>query len=87
MAALVGPLGLDYLEDTLSNRLPPGEGELDLAGIIGALADIGADVTWDMEIRSSVLDALPAPEAALRATRATRAVLASAGWGSTVAPT
>ena len=57
--AFVGPPDLDYLEDTLSNRLPPGEGELDLTGIVQALVDIGADVAWDMEICSSVLDALP----------------------------
>ena len=63
--ALVGPPDLDYLEDTLSNRLPPGEGELDLTGIVQALVDIGADVAWDMEICSSVLDALSPPEAAL----------------------
>ena len=63
--AFVGPPDLDYLEDTLSNRLPPGEGELDLTGIVQALVDIGADVAWDMEICSSVLDALPPSKAAL----------------------
>ena len=71
--------GLDYLEDTLTNRLLPGEGEFDLAGIIAALQDVGADVGWDMEICSSVLDQLPGDEAARRAAQATRSVLATAG--------
>jgi sugar phosphate isomerase/epimerase len=75
---LVAPPGLDYLEDTLANRLPPGEGEFDLLGIIRALSDIGAEVVWDMEICSTVLDALPGPEAARRAADATRRVLALA---------
>jgi len=75
---LVAPPGLDYLEDTLTNRLPPGEGEFDLVGIIRALAEISADVVWDMEICSTVLDALPGPEAARRASEATRRVLALA---------
>jgi sugar phosphate isomerase/epimerase len=82
---LAGPPGIDYLQDTLSNRLPPGSGEFDLLGIIQALSQIGADVAWDMEICSSVLDGLPGPEAALRAANATRAVLAEGGWRSTVA--
>ncbi len=63
--------GLDYLEDTLTNRLLPGEGEFDLTGIIAALQDVGADVGWDMEICSSVLDQLPGDEAARRAAQAT----------------
>ena len=73
--SLVGPAGLGYLEDTLANRLPPGEGEFDLIGIIQALSEIGAEVVWDMEICSTVLHALPGKEAARRATEATRRVL------------
>lgn len=79
--SIVGPPGLDYLEDTLSNRLPPGEGEFDLVGIVRALAEIGASVAWDMEICSSVLDRLPGTEAAWRAAQATRSVLALASDG------
>jgi sugar phosphate isomerase/epimerase len=76
---------LDYLHDALANRLPPGEGELDLIGIAHALADIGAyQVTWEMEISSSVLDALPGAEAARRAAQATRDVLTAAGWPQSV---
>jgi sugar phosphate isomerase/epimerase len=85
--ALAGPPDLGYLDDTLTNRLPPGEGEFDLTGIVQALLAIGADVRWDMEICSSLLDALPGTEAALRATKATRAVLAAAGWPSIEAAT
>lgn len=71
--------GLDYLEDTLTNRMLPGEGEFDLAGIIAALQDVGADVVWDMEICSSALDQLPGAEAARLAAEATRSVLARSG--------
>jgi sugar phosphate isomerase/epimerase len=71
--------GLDYLEDTLTNRMLPGQGEFDLTGIIHALQDVGADVGWDMEICSSALDRLPGHEAARRAVEATRSVLSSAG--------
>jgi sugar phosphate isomerase/epimerase len=81
---LAGPPGMDYQQDTMSNRLPPGEGEFDIVGIIHALARIGADVGWDMEILSSDFDELPAAEAASRAAQATRAVLAEAGWTSIV---
>jgi sugar phosphate isomerase/epimerase len=71
--------GLDYLEDTLTNRMLPGYGEFDLSGIISALQDVGATVDWDMEICSSALDRLPGHEAAERAAEATRLVLAAAG--------
>ncbi len=71
--------GLDYLEDTLTNRMLPGEGEFDLTGIIAALQYVGADVVWDMEICSAALDRLPGAEAARRAAEATRSVLAAAG--------
>lgn len=69
---------LEYIRDTTTNRLPPGEGEFDLTAVIRALDAIGADVNWDMEILSTVLDALPPDEAARRAADTTRAVLAAA---------
>jgi sugar phosphate isomerase/epimerase len=72
---LLAPPGVDYLDDTLRNRLPPGEGEFDLVGIIGTIADIATDIRWDMEICSSILDALPPGQAAKRAASATRSVL------------
>jgi sugar phosphate isomerase/epimerase len=71
--------GVDYLQDTLTNRMLPGQGEFDLDGIIRALQEIGANVAWDMEICSSALDRLPGHEAAQRAADATRSVLAAAG--------
>jgi sugar phosphate isomerase/epimerase len=73
------PADLDYLEDTLTNRMLPGDGEFDLAAIISALLQIGANVTWDMEICSSALDQLSPAEAALQAAQATRKILAAAG--------
>jgi len=74
---------LEYLEDTLTNRMLPGEGEFDLLGIIRALRQVGADVKWDMEICSSTLERLAPKEAALRAADATRNVLAAASASGT----
>lgn len=40
------------LEDTLNRRLLPGEGEFDLAGLIGAARAAGYDGPWGVEILS-----------------------------------
>jgi sugar phosphate isomerase/epimerase len=74
----VPPAGMDYLTDTLANRLVPGEGEFDLESVIRCVDASGSDVAWDMEICSTELDALPGPDAAIRAAQATRGVLAAA---------
>lgn len=76
---VVPPHGVDYLQDTLTNRLVPGDGDFDLAGILGALDDLRAEVDWNVEVCSSVLDALPPAEAASRAADGARRVLRQAG--------
>ena len=68
----------DYLEDTLSNRRLPGEGEFDLVRLLRALDDIGADAPISVEVISTELDALPPAEVAARLVEATHRVLASA---------
>ena len=39
-----------YYEDCLRTRVPPGEGEMDVAGFIAILRQAGADVPWDLEV-------------------------------------
>jgi sugar phosphate isomerase/epimerase len=69
----------DLVQETLHRRLLPGEGAIDLPGILRALAAIGAPAPLGVEVFSDALAALPAAEAARRAGDAARAVLARAG--------
>ncbi len=39
-----------YFDDTLRNRVPPGEGEFDVGGFIAALRHAGASVPWSVEV-------------------------------------
>lgn len=43
----------DYYTDCLTNRRPPGAGEFDVAGFVGALASAGVDIPWGMEVCSA----------------------------------
>lgn len=48
-----GPLVLesaDYEEDTRRNRLPPGEGEMDLHGFVAAVRATGTTAPWSLEV-------------------------------------
>jgi sugar phosphate isomerase/epimerase len=70
----------NLIDATLHNRLLPGEGDFDLAGFLGALADMGVVAPVGVEVFSDALHA-SGPEAAARAAAdATRNVLATAGW-------
>jgi sugar phosphate isomerase/epimerase len=40
----------DYLEDTQTNRVPPGDGEFDVAGFVAAITASGATVPWSLEV-------------------------------------
>jgi len=60
---------------TLHDRALPGEGELDLAGYLGALDDIGVRAPTGVEVFSDVLHASGARAAAGAAAEATRQVL------------
>jgi sugar phosphate isomerase/epimerase len=68
----------DYLEDTLSNRLPPGEGDFDLVRFVRTLDSIGVVAPYSVEVMSAT-PAAPDPGAlaTLLADR-TRRVLAEA---------
>ena len=66
----------DLLHATLHERLLPGDGELDLVGLLGALGKIGAAAPIGVEVFSDALHALGPIEAAKRAGDATRTLLA-----------
>lgn len=42
--------GLGYKEDCLRNRVPPGEGEMDVVGFVAALLAAGSRVPWSVEV-------------------------------------
>jgi sugar phosphate isomerase/epimerase len=68
----------DVLAETMARRLLPGEGEGDLAGLVRRLDALGCRAPIGVEVFSEALRALPPEEAAQRAGRATREVLAEA---------
>jgi sugar phosphate isomerase/epimerase len=68
----------DPIEETLHRRLLPGEGAIDLVGILRALTAIDAPAPLGVEVFSDALAALPPAEAARRAGDALRAVRARA---------
>ena len=70
----------NLIEATLHDRLLPGEGELDLAGYVGALRDIGVLAPVGVEVFSDELHCRGASAAARAAADATRAVLDAAAW-------
>ena len=45
----LAPQNPDYYEDCLTNRVPPGSGEFDVAGFVAAIRSTGADVPWSLE--------------------------------------
>jgi sugar phosphate isomerase/epimerase len=44
------PVDPDYKRDCLTNRLPPGTSEMDVAGFVATLAAMGVDVPWTVEV-------------------------------------
>ncbi len=68
----------NLLEETLHERLVPGEGALDVVGFIRALDEIGCRAPVGVEVPSDVLTGLHPTEAARRAAVAARSVLAVA---------
>ena len=66
----------DLVAATLHDRLLPGDGEFDLPGLLGVLAEIGTAAPIGVEVFSDDLHSLPPVEAARRAGDAVRRVLA-----------
>jgi sugar phosphate isomerase/epimerase len=50
----------DYVQDCLRTRVPTGEGTFDVAGFVGALIDLGANVPWSMEVCNDAVWGQPA---------------------------
>ena len=73
--ALSEPLP-DMIEETMNQRLPPGDGCIDLARVVRNLRSIGAAVYVDVEVFNESLRALPAVQRARSLYNATAAVLA-----------
>ncbi len=61
-----GPPQGDPMDDTSHRRRPPGEGDLDLQGLLRLLDDLGVRAPISVEVFSDDLDAGPAAEAARR---------------------
>lgn len=70
--------GPAYLEDCLTNRVPPGDGEFALVEIVRALDRIGSTAPIGLEVCSAELWAAPVEEAAARSAAGMRRVLAAA---------
>lgn len=66
------------LEETLHDRLLPGEGAIDLAGLIRTLDAIGSVAPIGIEVLSDRMNALPAQSVAETAIAAVRRVLTDA---------
>lgn len=69
---------VDLLTATLHDRLAPGEGELDLASLVEALADAGAAAPLGAEVFSDELHAMAPADAARRVAAGIRALPAVA---------
>lgn len=69
----------DFLVHARAARRLPGEGELDVAGLVGAVLRTGFTGPWCVEANTPEFRALPVDEAARRAAEAAAAVLDAAG--------
>jgi sugar phosphate isomerase/epimerase len=68
----------DFLRHARAQRRLPGEGDLDVVGLIQAVRDTGFDGPWCIEVNTPEHNALPASEAAKRAAGAALEVLDTA---------
>ncbi len=68
----------DFLRHARARRRLPGEGDLDVVGLIRAVRDTGFGGPWCVEVNTPEHNALPVAEAAKRASGAALAVLDAA---------
>jgi sugar phosphate isomerase/epimerase len=69
----------DFLAHARAARMLPGEGDLDVVGLIRAVLRTGFNGPWCIEVNTPEFRALPVDEAAHRAATAACAALAAAG--------
>ncbi|MGD9525224.1 sugar phosphate isomerase/epimerase family protein [Pseudonocardia sp.] len=72
----------DFLHHARTARRLPGEGELDVVGLVRAVDATGFRGPYCVEVNTPQFRALPVGEAAARAAAAATAVLAAAGVGA-----
>jgi sugar phosphate isomerase/epimerase len=68
----------DLVDETMHRRLLPGEGDINLLGLLRTLDELGSPAPVSIEVFSDELAALPPAECAWRTTTATRRVLKAA---------
>jgi len=68
----------DHLRHARAARRLPGEGELDVVGLLGAVLRTGFTGPWCIEVNTPEFRALPVDEAARRAAAAASAALDAA---------
>lgn len=73
------PAGDDYKADCLANRLPPGQGEFEVANFLRVLLEMGVDAPLSLEVCSTDLWAVSADRAAKQSADAMKAVLDEIG--------
>jgi sugar phosphate isomerase/epimerase len=73
------PVEDDYTRDTVLNRCPPGEGEMDVVRFLQTVHPASCALPLSLEVISAELFALPVAEAARRIHDATRRVQQRAG--------
>ena len=69
----------DFLRHARAARRPPGEGELDVVGLLAAVLRAGFTGPWCVEVNTPEFRALPVDEAARRAFAAASTALDAAG--------
>ncbi|MGD9751840.1 MAG: sugar phosphate isomerase/epimerase family protein [Acidimicrobiia bacterium] len=75
----------DYLTDTSTNRLPPGEGDFDLVGLLHTLRAMGVRAPLGLEVISPAVAAAHPSAVARRVADGMRAVLARADGSAATA--
>lgn len=65
----------DYKDDCLRHRVPPGEGQMDAVGFVGALLRAGTTVPWSIEVCNEGAWDRPGSAHAARCAAASRRVL------------
>lgn len=68
----------DYIEDTLHNRLPPGEGDFDLRRFVQTMTGLGVNCPYSLEVLNDSLRQLSPAAVGARLGDAGRATLARA---------
>jgi sugar phosphate isomerase/epimerase len=74
----IEPQNPDYLQDCLSNRVPPGDGSFQLVDMVTILDSIGSVAPIGLEVCSTTLWEAPVNEAALVSAQGMRSILSAA---------